>query len=240
MAIEEKEKAKAYDLAMERLKPFYERAKKEGTSQQSFYEYILPDLKKSEDEKTLEMIEKSLYKLLFNKSITSDEYKRMISWLKKHKDTPPEVDEREIIDKHITEDSLSSDVNARLKKCGWHVEEETADEEGNLSTSLATPELNFIGIGDIVAFYQTWRGKERRCLALIGSYDYGHGKIPGSAPRALFGRNLGNTWMCDWAPCSYKYYDATPEEKKLLLSKVPAYVKERVEEVTKGKNYESL
>ena len=47
------------------------------------------------------------------------------NWLKKHinivEQQPAEIDEYEIIKKHITEDSLSSEVNKRLKECGWYV-----------------------------------------------------------------------------------------------------------------------
>ncbi len=47
------------------------------------------------------------------------------NWLKKHinvvEQKPAEIDEYEIIKKHITGDSLSSEVNKRLKECGWYV-----------------------------------------------------------------------------------------------------------------------
>ena len=38
-------------------------------------------------------------------------------------------DDREILAKHITEDSLSDDVNARLAKCGWYVGEKKPDDD---------------------------------------------------------------------------------------------------------------
>lgn len=42
----------------------------------------------------------------------------------KKEQKPVEIDELKIIKKHITEDSLSSEVNKRLKECGWYVTEQ--------------------------------------------------------------------------------------------------------------------
>lgn len=51
---------------------------------------------------------------------------------------PAEIDDFEIIKKHITEDSLSSEVNKRLKECGWYVTDEkpaqTNDEKEYIRT----------------------------------------------------------------------------------------------------------
>jgi hypothetical protein len=41
---------------------------------------------------------------------------------------PEEIDENKIIKKHITEDVLSSEVNKRLKECGWYVTGEKPKE----------------------------------------------------------------------------------------------------------------
>ena len=41
---------------------------------------------------------------------------------------PEEIDENKIIKKHITEDVLSSEVNKRLKECGWYVTGEKPEE----------------------------------------------------------------------------------------------------------------
>ena len=46
----------------------------------------------------------------------------------KHEQKPVEIDEYKIIKKHITEDSLSSEVNKRLKECGWYVTDEKPAE----------------------------------------------------------------------------------------------------------------
>lgn len=64
--------------------------------------------------------------------------------LKKQKEQKPtEIDEYKIIKKHITEDSLSSEVNKRLKECGWYVtdtesSEWSEEDEGRLiNTSIS-------------------------------------------------------------------------------------------------------
>jgi len=44
---------------------------------------------------------------------------------------PAEIDEYEIIKKHITEDSLSGEVNKRLTECGWYVTEQKPVEWNN-------------------------------------------------------------------------------------------------------------
>ena len=44
------------------------------------------------------------------------------------KQKPAEINEYEIIKKHITEDVLSSEVNKRLKECGWYVTDEKPAE----------------------------------------------------------------------------------------------------------------
>lgn len=57
------------------------------------------------------------------------------AWLKelknrivKKEQKPVEFDEYKIIKKHITEDSLSSEVNKRLTECGWYVTDEKLKE----------------------------------------------------------------------------------------------------------------
>lgn len=56
---------------------------------------------------------------------------------------PAEINEYEIIKKHITEDFLSSEVNKRLKECGWYVTDEKPAEwdedynEENIQTRFA-------------------------------------------------------------------------------------------------------
>lgn len=54
---------------------------------------------------------------------------------------PVEIDEYEIIKKHITDDVLSSEVNKRLNECGWYVTDEkpakwSKEDEENISTLI--------------------------------------------------------------------------------------------------------
>jgi len=198
------EKAKAYDEAVNKIRPLYEQAIKDGNPIWSIYEYLIPQLIESEDErirkklietigyfrsrgidqqlceKFLSYLEKQKeeegydaipvestleYKLGFKagkdfekqkkqKPITcinfDNEFENQVSHLlasvlngehkynegfvkyaaqalleyAKKEQKPAEVDEYEIIKKHITEDVLSSEVNKRLKECGWYVTDE--------------------------------------------------------------------------------------------------------------------
>ena len=52
------------------------------------------------------------------------------------KQKPAEIDEYEIIKKHITHDILSSEVNKRLKECGWYVTEKPVEWEEEDQKSL--------------------------------------------------------------------------------------------------------
>ena len=47
----QEEKARAYDEAMNKIKPLYEQAKKDGNPIWSTYEYLIPQLADSEDER---------------------------------------------------------------------------------------------------------------------------------------------------------------------------------------------
>ena len=93
---------------------------------------LFPELRESKDEKIRKWLIKTL-KGLCNSPVEIDgSYEMMlpaIAWLEKQKgQKPAEIDERKIINKHITEDSLSSEVNKRLKECGWYVTDEKPAE----------------------------------------------------------------------------------------------------------------
>ena len=49
----QEEKARAYDEAMNKIKPLYEQAKKDGNPIWSTYEYLIPQLAESEDERMM-------------------------------------------------------------------------------------------------------------------------------------------------------------------------------------------
>ena len=57
-----------------------------------------------------------------------------------------------------------------------------ADEPGK-----RTP-LTHINKGDAVVFYDKWKDQLNKGLFIVTSFDYGNGDMPGSAPRALYGR----------------------------------------------------
>lgn len=65
------------------------------------------------------------------------------AWLKelknrivKKEQKPEEIDEYKIIKKHITEDSLSSEVNKRLTECGWYVSDEKPEEWSKVDEAI--------------------------------------------------------------------------------------------------------
>lgn len=66
--------------------------------------------------------------VLFSETYNPDDYEVVIEGnatiLRRKEPKPAEIDEYKIIKKHITEDVLSSEVNKRLKECGWYVTDE--------------------------------------------------------------------------------------------------------------------
>lgn len=76
------EKAKAYNEALEKVKPLYEQAKRDGNPIWSTYEYLIPELRESEDEK----IRKWIFNLVNNMSfenLTASECAKNEEWKKK-------------------------------------------------------------------------------------------------------------------------------------------------------------
>ena len=57
---------------------------------------------------------------------------------------PAEINEYEIIKKHITDDSLSSEVNKRLKECGWYVTDEKPAERNESDTLMCNAALELL------------------------------------------------------------------------------------------------
>lgn len=99
--------------------------------------------------------------------------------------------------------------------------------------------LKFVGKGDIVAFYEEWKGEKRRGLMLVKSYDYGNGDMTvsdkhpygASGPRCIWGFCCTGTWYRDWVPSTHEFFKATEEEKQLLLDKMPDDVRARAIEL---------
>lgn len=89
---------------------------------------VILEQKESEDEKVRKEI------ISFIKEFEKDHYRcidfsHWIAYLERQKEQKPvEIDEYEIIKKHITEDALSGEVNKRLKECGWYIADERPAE----------------------------------------------------------------------------------------------------------------
>lgn len=127
---------------------------------------------------------------------------------------------------------------AWLEKQGEQKSKECLLEEGR-SGEEEEKLLKFVGKGDIVAFYEEWKGEKRRCLMLVKSYDYGNGDMTvsaehpygASAPRCIWGLCCTGTWYGDWVPNTHEFFKATEEEKQLLIDKMPDDVRARAIEL---------
>lgn len=83
------EKVKAYDEAMNKIKPLYEQAKKDGNPIWSTYEYLIPELAESEDEKIRKEIVDFIRWAIDRGSITKEQREKSDTWfsyLEKQKD----------------------------------------------------------------------------------------------------------------------------------------------------------
>jgi len=76
-----------------------------------------------------------------------------------------EIDEYKIIKKHITEDLLSSEVNKRLKECGWYVTDEKPTEWNEdfdkevENIHKRYPEVSFAKLTRIAYHFSKWANK---------------------------------------------------------------------------------
>ena len=122
----QEEKAKAYDEALEKA----QKATRAGSDvAMDIVQYIFPELRESEEEKIRNEI---LIYIGARQDIDLETHNRWCAYLEKQKEQKPvEIDEYKIIEKHITEDSLSSEVNKRLKECGWYVTDEKPAKWGD-------------------------------------------------------------------------------------------------------------
>lgn len=81
------EKAKAYDEALEKVKPLYKQAKKDDCPIWSVYEHLFPDLKESEDERITRAINNMLPfipdEAYANNGVTKE---GVLNWLEKQKE----------------------------------------------------------------------------------------------------------------------------------------------------------
>lgn len=97
MTIEEK--AKAYDEAIEKVKPLYGRAKKDDSPIWATYEYLFPQLCENENEK----IRKELLAVMNDLVLPDEQKARFNTWLERQKDADKAIEAVEKIDKYIDE-----------------------------------------------------------------------------------------------------------------------------------------
>ena len=82
----QEEKVIAYDEALNKIKPLYEQAKKDGNPIWSTYEYLIPELAESEDERIRKWLVdyfKSVGKSWIHRDISPEQ---ILSWLEKQKE----------------------------------------------------------------------------------------------------------------------------------------------------------
>lgn len=93
--------------------------------------------------------------------------------------------------------------------------------------------LKSVKVGDIVAYWENWKGSENKGLLLVKSFDYGNGDLTvnkehpygASAPRCLWGKSaIDGTFYGGYAPGALYYYPATEEEKAELIASIPPYM----------------
>lgn len=86
------EKARAYDEVMNKIKPLYEQAKRDGNPIWSTYEYLIPELRESDDERIRKFIQNELVCLRASEDNGSDRYNELssaIAYLEKQKEPLP-------------------------------------------------------------------------------------------------------------------------------------------------------
>ena len=117
----DKEKAEAYDKALERARAINNGKDVDVESGTTICEYIFPELKESEDEK----IRKEIISILRNTYWTSsrNRFNELVAWLEKQGDKDKLIQElgeykvkytQEVLEKHIT--SISNKDDERLRK----------------------------------------------------------------------------------------------------------------------------
>ena len=79
------EKAKAYDEAMNKIKPLYEQAKIDGNPIWSTYEYLIPQLRESEDERNANALIRLLNDDKITSLITYEARQQWLDWLERKK-----------------------------------------------------------------------------------------------------------------------------------------------------------
>ena len=132
---------------------------------------------------------------------------------------------------YITLEPFSSTVNTDSKE--EKAEPMTADPEPKEEElpEGARPALTYLHVGDIVVFYEDYKGKRNKGIGMVKGFDYGNGEAKTSAPRFIWGKTyIDGTWYGDWAS-GCVFYEATPEEKKEFYANIPDYMIPSIEKL---------
>ena len=127
-----RKKARAYDEVIERVKPLYEQAKKDDNPIWSTYEYLVPELRESEDERIRKHIVKFIDEQYPTHGNLKEEKDKMLAYLEKQKGkmTAEEFENSELFqlklktkyangyqDGLVQKEQKPVDYEAELKKC---------------------------------------------------------------------------------------------------------------------------
>lgn len=144
-------------------------------------------------------------------------------------DDAPNVENEE---RHITVDDASFVILESAKQEDDNIRR--YPDEYNCLSWFDVPEdesssrtlLTHIEKGDAVVLYDKWKGKLNKGLFIVSSFDYGNGDMPGSAPRALYGRTyIDGTYYNSWAPGTGKFYAPTERELEEFFACEPMSAK---------------
>lgn len=246
----QEEKAKAYDEMTRLLSDWYKNETDIGIK--DHISAIYPEIAESADEKIRKRLIEEMRRFqeeAAKESCDADfEFaKKAIAWLEKQ-------GEQKSVDAPQDLSAFKTQLKECLLEDGWSGADPIylndaavykAKQELSLIPNHAKwsekeeKPLKFVGKGDIVAFYEEWKGEKRRCLMLVKSYDYGNGDMTvsaehpygASAPRCIWGLCCTGTWYGDWAPGTHEFFKATEEEKQLLINKMPGDVRARAIEL---------
>ena len=93
--------------------------------------------------------------------------------------------------------------------------------------------MNYIHIGDMVVFYEDYKGKRNKAIGMVKGFDFGEGEVKTSAPRFIWGKTyIDGTWYGDWASGTV-FYRATPEEEREFYANVPDWMVPSIEKLLK-------
>ena len=253
----QEEKAKAYDEMTRLLSNWYKSETDIGIK--DHISAIYPEIAESEDEKIrkwlinlvknhIKWLENKIREQLSNGQIYGgelDKAQASLAWLEKKEDKPLTLQDlspfKTQVKGYLLEEGWPEADSIYLNQAAVNKTKQELSLIPNHAKGSEKEEkpLKIVGKGDIVAFYQEWKGEKKRGIMLVKSYDYGNGDMTvseehpygASAPRCIWGLHCTGTWYGDWAPSTHEFFEATEEEKQLLIDKMPNDVKARAIEL---------